>query len=63
MVTIITGATASERLVGLVAFLDGAADVDAVAGRQLGLDVLQQRHDLLRHGHRLLAVLARRRAR
>ena len=41
IVTSITGKTASERTVGLVAFLDGAADVDAIAGRQLRFDVLQ----------------------
>ena len=41
IVTSITGNDRRERLVRLVAFLDGAADVDAIAGRQLRLDVLQ----------------------
>ena len=57
IVTSITGNTAIERAVGLVAFLDRAADVDAITERQLRLDVLQQRPDLLRHRHALLAVL------
>ena len=57
MVTSITGATASERLVGLVALFHRAAHVDAVARGQLRLDVLQQRADLLRDRHALLAVL------
>ena len=46
-----------QCLVGLVALFHRAADVDAVARGQLRLDVLEQRPDLLRHRHALLAVL------
>ena len=57
MVTQHHGCDRDQRCVGLVAFLHGAAHVDAIAGRQLRLDFFQRRPNGLGHRHALFAIL------